>query len=86
MVKELFFINYLSIVPKYYITSKTSLLNNKNIYTFLFPQNIDKPTIKIYLSTLFNIKINSINVINLKDKKYKKVIITSNNKILNIFN
>lgn len=88
MVKEIFFINLLSIIPKYYITSKSLLQEKLYFYTFLFPKNIDKPLIKLYLNYLFNINIKNIKIINLKSKKNKnlKKVIIKSNKNLNMFN
>ena len=77
MVKEICNINLLSIIPKYYITSKSSTQQNKDTFTLLVPSAVDKPIIKLYLTTFFNIKINSIKSINLKykNKSLKKIIV-----------
>ena len=88
MVKEICNLNLLSIFPKYYITLKSSTQEKNYIYTFLVPRVIDKPIIKVYLTTLFNRKINSIKVINLKhrnkDQRLKKVLVKFNRELFKI--
>ena len=72
MVKEICSINLLSIFPKYYITSKSSTEEKQYNYTFLVPNSMDKPIIKLYLTTLFNIKIKSLKIMNLKSRDKNK--------------
>ena len=85
MVKEICNINLLSILPKYCITSKSSTQETKYIYTFFVPSNMDKPIIKLYLTTLFNIKIKSLKIMNLKsrdkNKNLKKVLVRFNKEL-----
>ena len=85
MVKEICNINLLSIVPKYYISSKSSTQEKQYTYTFLVPGTMDKPIIKLYLTTLFNIKIKSLKIMTLKsrdtNKRLKKVLVRFNKEL-----
>ena len=85
MVKEICNVNLLSIIPKYYITSKSSLQEKKYIYTFLVKHSMDKPIIKFYLTNLFNLKIKSLKIMNLnsrdKNKTFKKVLVRFNKEL-----
>ena len=85
MVKEICNVNLLSIIPKYYITSKSSLQEKKHIYTFLVKHSMDKPIIKVYLTNLFNRKIKSLKIMNLnsrdKNKTFKKVLVRFNKEL-----
>nr|QJD07208.1 ribosomal protein L23 [Apicomplexa sp. corallicolid ex Leiopathes glaberrima] len=85
MVKEICNINLLSLIPKYYLTSKSYTQENKSSYTFLVPRYMDKPIIKLYLTTFFNIKIKCIKSMNLKyrakNKRFKKVIVKFNKNL-----
>ena len=87
--------NYRDIIKAPIITEKTSELASKNVITFSVDIKANKTQIKQAVEKIFNVKVESVNTINVKPKKKrvgrytgltnksKKAIITlaPNNKI-----
>lgn len=80
------------------ITDKATRILENNQYTFLVDRYSDKPTIKLAIENLFQVKVTKINTCHLPKKKkrigkyigwksnYKKAIVTlSENNVINLF-
>ena len=61
--------NYRDIIEAPIITEKTSELASKNIITFSVDVNANKTQIKQAIEAIFNVKVESVNTINVKPKK-----------------
>nr|UNJ15591.1 ribosomal protein L23 [Cyanidiaceae sp.] len=51
------------------ITDKTIKLLERNNYTFFVPKKVSKKAFKLAIENIFKVKVNSINSLNLPDKK-----------------
>ncbi len=61
--------NYRDIIKAPIITEKTSGLASNNIITFSVDVKASKPQIKQALEKIFDVKVESVNTINVKPKK-----------------
>ena len=62
--------NYRNIIKAPIITEKTAdLAQNDNIYTFSVDTKANKTQIKQAIEALFNVKVESVNTINVQPKK-----------------
>ena len=61
--------NYRDIIKAPIITEKSSALASNNIITFSVDVNANKTQIKQAVESIFNVKVESVNTINVKPKK-----------------
>ena len=61
--------NYRDIIKAPIITEKTSELASNNVITFSVDVNANKTQIKQAIEKIFNVKVESVNTINVKPKK-----------------
>ena len=61
--------NYRDIIKAPIITEKSSDLASRNIITFSVDVNANKTQIKQAIEKIFNVKVESVNTINVKPKK-----------------
>lgn len=61
--------NYRDIIKAPIITEKSSALASSNIITFSVDVNANKTQIKQAVESIFNVKVESVNTINVKPKK-----------------
>lgn len=76
------------LVKRPIVTEKTTAITKNGKYVFLVDKNATAPETKKVVETLYNVKVRSANVINVKSKKrvlgrsigiksgYKKIIVT----------
>jgi len=61
--------NYRDIIKTPIITEKTSALAEKNVITFSVDTKANKTQIKQAIESIFNVKVENVNTINVKPKK-----------------
>ena len=61
--------NYRDIIKAPIITEKTTALNENNVVTFSVDVKANKTQIKQAIEEIFNVKVESVNVINVHHKK-----------------
>jgi large subunit ribosomal protein L23 len=61
--------NYRDIIKAPIITEKTTALKANNVYTFSVDIKANKTNIKDAIENIFNVKVESVNVINVHPKK-----------------
>ena len=61
--------NYRDIIKAPIITEKSSALAASNVITFSVATNANKTQIKQAIESIFNVKVESVNTINVKPKK-----------------
>ena len=61
--------NYRDIIKAPIITEKTSTLNGNNVVTFSVDVKANKTQIKQAIESIFNVKVESVNTINVHPKK-----------------
>lgn len=61
--------NHRSIIKAPIITEKSSLLAQNNTYVFSVDTKANKTAIKQAIENIFNVKVESVNTINVKPKK-----------------
>ena len=61
--------NYRDIIKAPIITEKTAALNENNVVTFSVDVKANKTQIKQAVESIFNVKVESVNVINVHPKK-----------------
>lgn len=61
--------NYRDIIKAPIITEKSSALAANNVITFSVATNANKTQIKQAIESIFNVKVESVNTINVKPKK-----------------
>ena len=61
--------NYRDIIKAPIITEKTTALNENNVVTFSVDVKANKTQIKQAIEEIFNVKVESVNVINVHPKK-----------------
>ena len=61
--------NYRDIIKAPIITEKASTLKENNVYTFSVDVKANKTQIKQAIEEIFNVKVESVNVINVHPKK-----------------
>ena len=61
--------NYRDIIKAPIITEKTTALNENNVVTFSVDVKANKTQIKQAIEEIFNVKVESVNVINVLPKK-----------------
>ena len=61
--------NYRDIIKAPIITEKTTALNENNVVTFSVDVKANKTQIKQAVESIFNVKVESVNVINVHPKK-----------------
>ena len=61
--------NYRDIIKAPIITEKTAALNENNVVTFSVDVKTNKTQIKQAVESIFNVKVESVNVINVHPKK-----------------
>ncbi len=61
--------NYRDIIKAPIITEKTAALNENNVVTFSVDVKANKTQIKQAIEAIFNVKVESVNVINVHPKK-----------------
>ena len=61
--------NYRDIIKAPIITEKTTALNENNVVTFSVDVKANKTQIKQAIEEIFNVKVESVNVINVQHKK-----------------
>ena len=61
--------NYRDIIKAPIITEKSSALATQNVITFSVDVNANKTQIKQAIEKIFNVKVDSVNTINVKPKK-----------------
>ena len=61
--------NYRDIIKAPIITEKSSALASSNIITFSVDVNANKTQIKQAVESIFNVKVESVNTMNVKPKK-----------------
>ena len=61
--------NYRDIIKAPIITEKSSTLAADNVYTFSVDVRANKTQIKQAIESIFNVKVESVNTVNVKPKK-----------------
>ena len=61
--------NYRDIIKAPIITEKTSILKENNVYTFSVDVKANKTQIKQAIEAIFNVKVESVNTINVHPRK-----------------
>ena len=61
--------NYRDIIKAPIITEKTATLNENNVVTFSVDVKANKTQIKQAIEAIFNVKVESVNIINVHPKK-----------------
>lgn len=61
--------NYRDIIKAPIITEKTAALNENNVVTFSVDVKANKTQIKQAIEAIFNVKVESVNIINVHPKK-----------------
>ena len=61
--------NYRDIIKAPIITEKASILKENNVYTFSVDVKANKTQIKQAIEAIFNVKVESVNIINVHPRK-----------------
>lgn len=61
--------NYRDVIKAPIMTEKSSLLGNNNVYTFSVDVKANKVQIKQAIEKIFNVKVESVNTVNVRPKK-----------------